>query len=283
MARDRKTIKKELTDAFISDPAVIAKYGLDPLLDFEQQFSLVSVENLWFDNVSFGIYNHELIVSQNAKNSRPHTIQWYREKAMTFLDGLPLQWIDGQFQYNLTGITDIEARRVIDRCAVLESNNGELVIKVASDNDGILEPLANPQLVRFEAYLKQIKDAGNRIRVINSFPDSLKISLTVYVDPLIIDLQTGRLLSTPEDIYPVKDAINSYLDNLEFDGAFVKTFFQDYLQKATGVKLPIIDELKTQFLGFPFEPIVEFSLPNSGYYKIDDINLTINYTANELA
>ena len=52
MARDRKTIKKELTDAFISDPTIIALYGLVSGQTFEEQFSLVSVENVWFDNIS---------------------------------------------------------------------------------------------------------------------------------------------------------------------------------------------------------------------------------------
>lgn len=283
MARDRKTIKKELTDAFISDPVVIEKYGLDPLLDFEQQFSLVSIENLWFDNISFGIYNHELIVTQNAQNSRPHTIQWYRDQALSFHDGLELQWIDGQFQYNFTGVTDVAERKIIDRCAVLESNNGELVVKIATNNNEIIEPVNSAQLLRFSTYMQQIKDAGNRLRIVNQAPDSLKIELTIYVDPLIIDLSTGQLLNTSNVIFPIKDSIKDYLSNLEFNGAFVREYFRDNLQKADGVKLPIINLLQSQYSGFSFVNIEEWTLPQSGYFTIMDNNLTINYLSNELA
>jgi hypothetical protein len=282
MARDRKTIKKELTDAFISDPNVIAKYGLDTALDFEQQFSLVSVENLWFDAVSFGIYNHELIVSKNAQNSRPHTIQWYRDQAMSFLDGLSLQWIDGQFKYDLTGVLDAELRKIIKRCAVLESNDGQLVIKVATDNSGNIEPISNAQLIRFSAYMNLIKDAGNSLVFVNEEADNLKVTLTVQVDALIIDLTTGQLLSSTAASFPVKDAINSYLANLEFNGAFVRTFFIDSIQQAVGVKNLNIDSLQWKYASFSFVDIGNRKVPEAGYFKIDDVDLTINYIANEL-
>lgn len=244
--------------------------------------SKVAIWRLWVYVIAFCIWVHEQIVTKNAENSRPHTIKWYRDQCMNFLDGLALTWINGQFAYNTTGVADVEERKIIDRCAVLESNNGELVIKVATENNGVLEPLTTPQLNRFKAYVRQIKDAGNRIRFINQTADNLKIALTVYVDVSIIDLQTGKLLNTTEDVYPVKQAINNYLANLEFNGAFVKEFFRDELQKAEGVKRPLIDVLQTQYSGFPFTDILDWKVPNAGYFKIDDANLTINYIANDL-
>lgn len=244
--------------------------------------SKVAIWRLWVYVIAFCIWVHEKIVAKNAENSRPHTIKWYRDQCLNYLDGLALTWKDGQFAYDTTGITDIEERRIIARCAVLESNNGELVIKVARLVNGVLMPLTAAQLARFEAYIKQIKDAGNRIRVINQLADNLKATLNVYVDVSIIDLQTGKLLNTTGDVYPVKDAINNYLANLEFNGAFVKEFFRDELQKAEGVKRPLIDVLQSQYSGFPFSDILDWKVPNAGYFKIDDANLTINYIANDL-
>lgn len=278
----RKIIKKELTDAFISDPLVIAKYGLDPLLSFEEQFSLVSIENIWFDNISFGIYNHQLIVSQNAKNSRPHTIQWYIDIAKSFYDGLPLQWIDGQFQYDLSNVIDADLRKIIAECYVLESNDGTLVMKVATNNNGNLEPINNAQLIRFSAYINLIKDAGNVITIVNEQPDKLKITLTVQVDPLIIDLTTGQLLSSSNPVFPIKEAINSYLQNLEFNGGFVRTYFIDTIQKAQGVVNLNVDLLQWKFASFDFVDIGQRKIPEAGYFKIDPIDLTINYISNEL-
>lgn len=279
MARDRKTIKKELTDALISDPVIIEKYGLTVGLTFEEQFSLTSIENVWFDNISFGIYNHELIVSQNALNSRPHNISWYKEQCLNFHDGFELVWSDGQFKYDAS-VT--EASKIIDRVAVLESNDGELVIKVATDNAGSIEPLSTPQLIRFTNYLNLIKDAGNRIRIINQPADLLKMTLNIYVDVSIIDLTTGKLLNVSEDVYPVKDAINDYLQNLEFNGGFVKEFFRNKIQLAAGVKIPIIQLIEWKYASFDWEEFGEWKIPEAGYFKIEPTDLTINYLPYEL-
>lgn len=272
-------IKLELTTAFISNSTIINLYGLIAGQTFEQQFSIVSLENILFDVFSYCLWTHEKIVSKNAENSRPHTIRWYREQCLNFLDGLPLVWKDGFFQYDLTSVIDVETRKIIDRCAILESQNGELVIKVATDNAGVLQPLTASQLVRFKAYLQQIKDAGNRLRFINQSADLLKITLTVHVDPLIIDLTTGQLLSSSAAVFPVKDAIDKYLANLEFNGAFVREFFRDELQRAEGVKLPIINDLKSQFGGFAFVAIDQMKVPEAGYFAVNPADLTINYEA----
>jgi len=244
--------------------------------------SKVAVWRLWVWIMAYCLNIHEKIVEANAEKSRPHTIRWYRAACLNFLDGLPLKWIDGQFQYDLSSVADVETRRIIDRCALLESNNGELVIKIATNLNGNLQPITAAQLVRFKTYLNQIKDAGNRLRIINNPADQLKIKLTVYVDASIIDLQTGQLLNTTTPVFPVQDAVTSYLENLEFNGAFVREYFRDSLQKATGVKLPIITELKSQSAGFPFQDIAEWTIANSGYFKINPTDLTIIYQANEL-
>ena len=244
--------------------------------------SKVAIWRLWVWIFSYVIYIHEQIIEKFAENSRPHTINWYKNQCLNFLDGLPLVWLNEQFQYDLTNVIDADVRKIIDRCAILESNSGELVLKIATDNNGNTEPLTIAQLLRFTYYINQIKDAGNRIRIINQEADQLKIALTVYVDPLIIDLQTGALLSGAPGVFPVKKAIDNYLEKLEFNGAFVLTFFQDELQKATGVVLPKVDVLESQYLGFAFVPIVDWAIPEAGYFKVNPADLTITYLPNEL-
>lgn len=277
--RDRKAIKKELTDAFISHPVIIAQYELLPGLTFEDQFSLASVENVWFDNLSFVIYNHELIVTQNALNSRPHNLSWYKEKCLDFHDGFELIWLNGVYQYDASAP---ETSKIIDQVAVLESNDGELVVKVATNNDGVIEPLTEEQLIRFQNYISLIKDAGNRIIVVNQPADSLKLTLNVYVDVSIIDLETGKLLDVQEEVYPVKDAVEAYLENLEFNGAFVKEFFKNTLSQAKGVKLPLIDSAQWKYAAFEWSDFGEWKVPEAGYFKINPEDLTINYLSYEL-
>lgn len=272
-----------MTTAFITNATIISMYELDVEKTFEQQFSIVSLENIIFSIIAYVIFVHEQIVSTNAENSRPHNVPWYLATAKAFLDGLPLVWQDGQFKYDLTGVTDADERQIIDRCAVLESADGDLVLKIATDNGGVIEPLTSEQFTRFVAYMNLVKDAGNRLRFVNQPADLLKLNLTIYVDPLIIDLTTGKQLNVDGDVHPVKEAINTYLANLEFNGAYVKTYLQDALQKATGVKLPLINSVEWKFAGFSFVTIGEIKIPEAGYFKINEEDLTINYIAYDLA
>lgn len=283
MARSTAEIKAIIVSDFISKPEIIAKYSLIPGQTFEQQFSLVSFENILFSIIAFALSFHEKIVEANAENSRPHNVPWYREQAFAFLDGLELVWNGGFFGYDLTGIDDVEDRKIIDRCAVLESNDGELVFKIATNNNGEIEPLSPPQLLRFKEYMNLIKDGGNQLRIINESADLLRVTLTVFVDPLIIDLETGKLLNTDEDVYPVEQAIEMYLENLEFNGAFVKEFFKDAIKTAPGVKLPTLNDVQWKYATFPFAPIPEWKVPEAGYFKIMPEDLTINYAPYDLA
>jgi hypothetical protein len=284
MSRQFNEIQEEILGAVSTAQSLSA---MEILTTHEQvsitSTSKVSIWRTWVWIIAYAIFKHEKIVDKNAENSRPHNLPWYREQAMNFLDGLSLQWIDGQFKYNLVGVEDAADRKIIDRVAVLESLNGELVFKIATDNAGTIEPVSPDQLLRFKEYMRQIKDAGNRLRFINEPADLIKSVLKIYVDPLIIDLTTGKLLSSSSDVYPVKDAINNFLANLEFNGAFVVGFYQDAIQKALGVKLAIIEDLQHKYAGFPFEPVVEWKVPNAGYFKINDTDSTINYLPYDLA
>ncbi len=239
--------------------------------------SKVAVWRLWVWIFAFVIWLNEKIVTQNALNSRPQNLPNFRAAVLNFRDGLDLVWKDGAFSYDLTSVTDAEERKIIDRCAVIESDDGELVVKVATDNSGNLEPVTPAQKTRVLTYLKQIKVPGVKIRLINENADNLKASLTVYVDPLIIDLSTGQLLNTSDEVYPVKEAIKSYLENLEFNGAFVKDYFREEIKNAEGINLCVVDLLEWKFAAFPFTAIGEWKVPESGYFKIEETDLTINY------
>jgi hypothetical protein len=245
--------------------------------------SKVAIWRLWVWIFSYAIWVHEQIVTKNAENSRPQNQANFREAILEYHDGLDLVWKDGQFQYDLTSVSDAEARKIIDRCAVLESDDGELVVKIATDNAGVLEPLTAPQEVRVMAFIKKKKVPGIRIRLVNETADLIKATLTVYVNPLLIDIVTGKLLSATGDVYPVKDGIKNYLANLEFDGAFVKDFFRATLKAEQGIELVVIDAMQTKFQAYPFFDFGEWRTPEAGYFKINDADLTINYLPYVLA
>jgi hypothetical protein len=277
MARTKAQIREEIKTSFINNEALIAMYVLTPGQTFDEQFSTASIEMIWLEQFVDMIYNHELIVSANAANSRPQNLPNFIATVYNFHDGLPLVWKDGQFMYDLTDVTDAEERQIVNRVAVLESEDGELVVKVAHDNDGTLEPLAVDEAERLLFYLNQLKVPGVRIRLINQEADLLKVTLNVYVDPLLINLTTGRQLNLEEEFFPVKEAINDYLTKLEFNGAFVTNKFERTIEDKEGIELCEVLVLQHKFAAFAFTDFTTFKVPQAGYFKIEDIDLTINY------
>lgn len=277
MARTKSEIRAEIKTNFVNNATLIELYDLVPGQTFDEQFSTASLEMIWLEQYVDMIYTHELIVSANAANSRPQNLPNFIATVYNFHDGLPLVWIDGSFGYNLVGVENPEERKIVSRCAVLESDDGELVVKVAKSAGDVLTPLDEDEAERLVFYLNQMKVPGVRIRLINEVADSLKVTLDVYVDPLQIDLTTGERLNASEPSYPVKDAIESYLANLEFNGAFVVNFFERAIEAAEGVMLADVQLIQHKFADFDFVDFTNFKVPNSGYFKINEEDLTLNY------
>lgn len=264
MARKLDEIQNELVQLVATDSVLSTKLT---------STSRVSVWRLIIYVVSFGIWVHEQIVEKNAENSRPHTKRWYREQAMNFIDGLELTWKSGQFQFDTTGMTpsQIEDAKPVTHCAITEAANGVLVIKTATENGSATVPLDVDVHGRFQDYMAQIKDAGNRLNYINTTADDLQLDLTVWVDPLVIDVNTGQLVDGTA--YPVIDACNAYLNALEFNGVFVKTFLIDRIQQAVGVKVPRVEQLRHRAGINPYANVEEYVLPFSGHFKYQTINV----------
>lgn len=248
-----------------------------PLSSLLTSTSKTAVWRLWVYIFSYAIWVHEQIVSKNAENSRSQNQPNLRQTILNYHDGLNLVWKNGQFQYDLTNVTDTETRKIIDRCAVLETNDGEIVVKIAKDINGNLEKVSLIEKQRIEAYLKLIGVPGIKMRLISENADLLKSNLTCYVNPLIIDLETGQLLSSPSPTFPVKDAIKNYLENLEFNGTFVKDYYRRTITDAEGIELVVINSIESKYASFPFVNIGEFKIGQAGYYKQLDSDLTIQY------
>ncbi|MEW5675596.1 hypothetical protein ABGT15_04730 [Flavobacterium enshiense] len=255
--------------------------------------SKTAIWRLWINIVATAIWIHEKIVEKNALISRPHTLNWYREQALSFVYGQDLIWKEGSYKFDTQGLseTEISEKKVVKHCAVSEvdlssvinpdtsvnqifsdyfhNQVGVVFIKVATESGGYISPVDLNVLSSFKEYIARIKDAGNQV-IVSSLPgDVLKLHLNVFVDPLTIyikpqdikyykelmmgnpipedyefDPQNGALISKPS-VKPVEKAIEDYLKNIEFNGAFVKSFLVDTIQKAEGVKIPVLKSVKT--------------------------------------
>lgn len=231
--------------------------------------SKAAIWRLWAYIVAACIHQHEKIVEKNAQNSRPHTIRWYREQTLAFQDGHHLVWKNGRFDY----ASRVATAKIIKQCAVSETTTGALEIKVAGQNGSNPAPINDAQLSRFKSYINQIKDAGNKIEVVNRPGDSLSITLEVYVDEQRYYLADGTLIKDVNQ-KPIEKAAHDFLKKLEFNGAFVRTFFKDHLQQVEGVKLPVIKSIRWKYGGFAYREIAEWQVPDAGYFKIEALHIT---------
>ncbi|MDO4224795.1 MAG: nucleotidyltransferase, partial [Bergeyella zoohelcum] len=150
-----------------------------------------------------------------------------------------------------------------------------LIIKIATEQGGELQPITTEQKASFEAYMKEIKDAGVKITVINYLPDILKLQMKIYRDPLVLD-ENGTSIRTGKK--PVEEAIKTYLKNLPFDGELVLAHLIDELQKVEGVKIPHIILAESKWIDASvnnygnFQPIEVKTIPTSGYFKVENFN-----------
>jgi hypothetical protein len=344
------------TIAEIQNEILIEK-GKQPSLNGLTE-SKTAIWKLWTNIVATAIWVHEKIVEKNALISRPHTLNWYREQALNFhygmpLDpdssnGMPLIWKDGSYQFDTTNLTEdeIEQSKIIKHCAVSEidletvlkpnkkieeifsdyfhNKVGVVFIKVASVKDNKISRIDVPnELYAFKEYISKIKDAGNQVYITSDQGDNLKLNLNVYIDPLSIfinpkdieyyqlkslsrpleadeqakltkyeedllkeplDIRNGSLILN-EKTFPVLDSIKDHLKNIEFNGAFVKTYLVDAIQKAQGIKIPILTKIETAWATNPSdkpeEPTdvtkIEYFIPNAGYFDLDTLQVEVNY------
>lgn len=286
MARTRLEIKNQLTTGFVANSYIIEAYGLEVGKTFEQEFSLVSFENVLFDVIAYAIYLLELLfgqhkkeVTQEIKAQKSGRLQWYRTKALAFQYGFDL--VTDQDYYDNTGFTSeqIEASQIIKQSAVTDSDEvGRIIVKIAGQVDGRLAPITNEQRNSVVAYFADIKWAGTDINVINNLPDKLLLDLVIYRNPLVLDSMGNSILNGGK---PVETALLEYMKELPFDGELILTHLIDKLQVVDGVVNVHLVSASSSWIdpaindyGTPTGISVK-RVPESGYYEIVDFeNIT---------
>lgn len=281
MARSRAAIKLEMTTSFMANENLAGMYGFNVGASFADEFSIVSFENILFDLLSYFMFLLEQIFDTHKKEvddiieaKMPHRPSWYRTKAKAFQYGFDL--IEDSDKYDNTGFTNdvIEASKIIKYSAVTQ-NGGQLLIKIAAENGGVLAPITAPQKAAFDAYVAEIADCGVKYIVVNNQPDILLLNMQIYRDSLVID-ENG--MSILKGNYPVQDAILEYMKELPFNGELVLAHLVDKLQQVEGVRIPHIVNAESQIIDLntneylPPQPINVKTVPESGYFTIPNFD-----------
>ena len=238
MARTIRQIKGAMTQQFMADPTIIERYGFPAGAVFEDTFSTVSLESIWFSIVAAAIYVLETLfdafkedVDAKIAQAAVASIPWYHKISLEFQYGDALVF-DEQTQQFVYPVVD-ESKQIVKFAACRDL--GGMVYVLASKDNGSGSPaaLSSAELSAFDAYLRERKPAGVLLQTDSFSPDLVRVVLAVQYDPQVITSE-GKLIADPT-VYPVEEAINSYLNGIVYGGALNKTKLVDAVQGAAGV------------------------------------------------
>lgn len=277
-------IYNKITERFISDPVVIAKYELEEGKTFNEQFSEASLERILFydiaSNMLLNMQNfnqHKIDVDKLLGEKKAHTPNWYASMAKLFQFGYELA--GDSDAYDNSGLTqeEIDKSRIVKFAAAVSGRDKSILyLKIATGTNENKQPLSNTQLEAFTFYMSQISDAGVNLIIINDPADEIAIEMDVYYDPLILD-KYGKRLDGSDDT-PVQNAIKYYIHNLQFNGMYVNASLVDSVQAVTGVKFPELKGAASRYGVYTeFRKIDGRERAHAGYYTIKDTNLKLNF------
>lgn len=246
-------------------------------------FAYVVAFVMWVQYQFFELFQAE--VDEQLSNQKVFRSLWYRLRALEYRHGHPLVQVNNDLIYTDDGYTEQEITDslIVKRAAVIEleiTNRIILFIKCATEVNGELAKLTEPQKQGVVDYFKRIKTAGTRLEVFSDDPDDLRLTIDFFYDPLILTETGTRIDGT--DNTPVQNAVREYLKNLRFNGEFSVSELEDIIQGVSGCsnrEAYIINAESNYQTPANWEVIENTIVANSGYMNIIDANLTINFEA----
>jgi len=281
MARTITEIQNNILADIASD-STLAQLTSTSKVAIWRLFVYIASVAIWTLEKLFDLHKTE--TDDTIAQLKPHTLRWYRNVALAFQYGYALV-VDSD-RYDNTGIDAdlIDASKIIKYAAVVEAKaESRLIVKIATETGGKLQPISQAQHDAFAAYITEVKDAGVNVSVINYRPDKLYLSIVIYYDPLVLDAQGNSILSGGR---PVESALEEYMKELPFNGELVLAHLIDKLQQVPGVEIPHLTNAQTSWIDAKtkdygaVEAIAVKKIPESGYFEIVDYN-NITYQPNE--
>ncbi len=283
MARTINEIQREIIEAKNNEPALAQLTSNSKTAIWRLFIYIISVA-IWTLEKLFDLHRQQ--IDDELSRLKPHTARWYREKALVFQYGYDLIEETDKFDNEGSSEEDILKSKIIKYAAVVESEESRLVIKIATEKNGILSPIKLEQTEKINAYFEEIKDAGVKITIINYPPDLLKLKIRIVRDVLLLnsdgmDIKSGK--------YPVNDAIKDFMKHLPFNGKMSLQALVDRIQNVEGVKDLSIDLAQSSWIdaesnGYGAWNDIDINvLPESGYFAVNlddksDVNTYSNIT-----
>ena len=215
-------------------------------------------------------------VETKGKAAKVGNAQWYRDRVLEFQMGDNLTFLNGIYQYP----TLDASKKIVSNCAITEGFDsligGVINIKVARTVSGTLTALDGTQVNALTSYMRKIRFAGTKFKIISTDGDILKIGFDIYYDPILTlaTVQTN-----------VKTVIENYIKSLPFDGNLMVTKLIDALQLVEGVNdVKFTSAASKATTGDNYSTFDRIKNPVGGYFKISTSNLeTLNDTINYIS
>lgn len=227
-----------MTMQFMADPTIIERYGFPAGASFDETFSAVSLESIWFSIVAAAIYVQETLfdafkedVDAKIAEAVVASIPWYHKISLAFQYGDSLVF-DEKTQGFVYPVID-ESKQIV-KFAACRDLGGMVYVLASKDNgSGYPAALSEAELLAFDAYLRERKPAGVLLQTVSFSPDVVRVVLSVQYDPQVLTPE-GQLIAD-SSVYPVENAINDYLNGIVYGGSLNKTKLVDAVQNAAGV------------------------------------------------
>jgi predicted peroxiredoxin len=273
MARTIAQIQADIISSVQADPALStltspSATAIWRAWTYVVAVAIATLENLW------DVFRAETL--DEIARRKPHTLRWYQQKALDFQYGSAL--VEGQDFYDNSALTpdQIAAQKIIAQAAASEEND-RLIVKVAKEVSGELEPLDSTEYDAVADYFAEIKDAGVRLTLRSFNADKLLLTMDIYYEPTILGPSGARLDGSDNE--PVQGAIRNYLRSLAFDGRFVKSHLVDALQNVEGVYVPEVRVcLAAKYDVATFTTVDIEYRPYSGFLRLYDESTDLNLT-----
>jgi hypothetical protein len=208
---------------------------------------------------------HVADVERLLAKGRIFSLDWWHAKMLAFQYGDDLFFSNGQIAYEKI---DAE-KRIITRCAVLESSVGGITLKVVKGGIGALLPLNLEEQEALKVYCAKIKPAGLKIETVSLDAEPLVLQMKVHVDKMLI-AHDGTSIAEGSKV--VENGVRQFLQDVGFDGTVYLSQLTAYLQEIIGVRAVYIYRAQggSSFFADNYNP-------KSGHLFFDLSKSVINY------
>lgn len=292
--RTLNQIQDIIKERFVSNTVLKEAYNIPDGQTFDDYFSLVAIERQIVNVISFALFVQEQLsdvfkkeIAGEIAASRVHTREWYRQKALSYLLGVPI--IPGTDVFDTAALTEaeIESAKVIKQAATVKlisaAGYGILRVKVASKSGNSLVPVPQPAFDSFKQYMnRHVVDAGTQMVITTGIGDDVRLTVDIYYDPLVISAQ-GTYLTDGTDV--ALPAVQRFLSSIEFNGRLILSDLERYLRELPGVDIAVVKSAASKYGSFSYDTqniqnvgaIDQIRIADSGYFVLDESETQINY------